>query len=417
VALGRVAPDAEDVAAPLVGMLRDSDPVVRLCAIEALEGMVTHGTTVAPALAQALRDPVLENRLAAMRSLGDLGPEAWAALPALRTELQSPVPGVSAVAGAALAAIGDLPPPAARLRRSFYIYAPGPLPLGRVVVLLTETAWLDAGLASEPPAMLVQRLSRLREAGAAAAVVVSVLGRQLGSADAGTRVRAAWLLGLLGPAASPAVEVLRGRLADRDPAVRESVVRALGLIGPGAGAAVAALTPLLEDEDGRIRLAALFALRRIGAGPASLKALWGRLRSPVAAERAAAAHAICLLGVGSGPVDAFTKALDDPDARVRYWAAEALGRRGPAASVAVPSLLRLLQRERSPGVRVRVVTAVLRILSATLPLRSASGGTKSAGAVAGAMPRSITQGTRPRPAGARNGFSTAAPVFLPGGPN
>jgi HEAT repeat protein len=233
-----------------------------------------------------------------------------------------------------------------------------------MVVLVTESARLDDGLATLGRTELLQSLSLIRpiDGGACA---VSILSQRLQSDDALLRYRAAWLLGLIGPPAHPAVGLLRDRLRDCDLLVRETSIRALGLIGPAAKAAVAELVKQLDDEDGRIRLAALDALKGIGPTPASLPGLAARVRAPSSAERVAAVGAIGLLRGTPDQIATLTKALKDSDPHVRYWATECLGRLGILALGAVPDLCYLLAQEQSSLVQARAVTAITRIVIAT----------------------------------------------------
>ena len=92
--------------------------------------------------------------------------------------------------------------------------------------------------------------------------------------------------------------------------VREAAARSLGLLGSAAEPAIPNLVAALRDEEGRVRWEAAEALGRIG---------------------------------GTTAVPALTNCLHDPDIPARQSAAFALGQIGPEAQEAVPALARALQ--------------------------------------------------------------------------
>ena len=63
--------------------LRDSDPSVRIAAVEAVYGFAEEAAPVVADIGLALSDPAVKVREAAARTLGKIGPGAVAALPAL----------------------------------------------------------------------------------------------------------------------------------------------------------------------------------------------------------------------------------------------------------------------------------------------------------------------------------------------
>jgi hypothetical protein len=99
---------------PLVEVLGDRDPRVRVVAAQALGELRVGADAAVPVLARALSDPDARVRQAAAEALGDLGSAAMPALPALISALQDsdqgPQPGwvvrVRASAAFALAKIG-----------------------------------------------------------------------------------------------------------------------------------------------------------------------------------------------------------------------------------------------------------------------------------------------------------------------
>ncbi|MEG3056095.1 MAG: HEAT repeat domain-containing protein [Methanoculleus sp.] len=80
------------------------------------------------------------------------------------------------------------------------------------------------------------------------------------------------------------------------------------------------------------------------------------LRSGESTGRMAAAEA--LAAIGSIALPDLTEALDDPDPRLRMWAAYTLGMLGDAE--AVPALIQALD-DSDPGVRKWAIAALRRI--------------------------------------------------------
>ena len=109
-------------------------------------------------------------------------------------------------------------------------------------------------------------------------------------------------------------------LEDEEPAVRESAAKILSSIGEPALEAAPALTKMLRDRCSEVRLSAA-------------KALWNITKKPEAVVPALAN----LLTAKMNP------APDDGEVRRRFLQSviEALGRMGPAAEDAVPSLLEI----------------------------------------------------------------------------
>jgi hypothetical protein len=121
-ALAAIQPPATKVAAALVALLNDPDPVVRRDAARALGQLHTEAATVVPALLQAFRAATmlaanppprrtgvthrlgraqgvlvpwvlgLQLQIAVVEALGEFGPEAKDALPLFQTVLQTPAP-------------------------------------------------------------------------------------------------------------------------------------------------------------------------------------------------------------------------------------------------------------------------------------------------------------------------------------
>ncbi len=104
-------------------------------------------------------------------------------------------------------------------------------------------------------------------------------------------------------------------------------------------------SPLLQADEQPVSgvVATLAPAPRVEGGERDLRLLLEALKDPSEERRAAAAHAISLLGDAGAPlVPGLTAALDDPSRAVRASAAWALGNVGSAATRAAPRLRRSL---------------------------------------------------------------------------
>jgi HEAT repeat protein len=187
-------------------------------------------------------------------------------------------------------------------------------------------------------------------------------------------VAAAGALGEIGAAAGSAVGSLAALLRDEEPEVREAAARALGRLGPVAEAAIPALDEALQGRAGLVAVAGLG-----GIGPAAVPALlaafregdcntrvataWGLAQIGPAAQaavaplaealegeeplvRVSAAAALWHIARHPAAVPALARALTlNPDAEVRFRAAQALEEIGQEAKAAVPALVRALRDE------------------------------------------------------------------------
>ena len=149
-----------------------------------------------------------------------------------------------------------------------------------------------------------------------------------------------------------AVPALVEALRDPDAGVRQQAAWALGMIGEEAlGPGPSPLAPLLFDPDPDVRAAAATALGLTGDTQAGIELLLERLQEPGTPADSKRLAAASLGGMEArSAVTALTRLLSDRDARVRRWAAAALGDIGDARSVA--PLGRLLTKDPDPGVRL-----------------------------------------------------------------
>jgi HEAT repeat protein len=137
-------------------------------------------------------------------------------------------------------------------------------------------------------------------------------------------------------------------LEDEEPAVRESAARILSSIGEPAAPAAPALTKMLRDRCSEVRLSAA-------------KALWNITKQPEAVVPTLAN----LLTAKLSP------ATEDAEARRRFLQTviEALGRMGPAAGEAVPSLLKITKDDNR-----LIRESAVRTLQQIAPLAGAKAG-------------------------------------------
>lgn len=366
----------------LVTLLDDARPNVSMAAARILGTLGPTARAAVPPLRKALAGATGEAAVTLAVALGRIQPDDPHSLPVLVRELHA---GMES-SGDAIALLGSV-------GRA----APGVVPAlidvldsnDRIDRLRTREALKRLGRAAVPElACAVERhphqIARQRaaevlgEIGPAADAAVPVLIHVAGDRRSTLRVTAMTALAEIGRAANPAVPALVAGLADINSTVRVAAAQALGVVGPLPGAARDALWHALDDADLDVRLAAAQALSQQGepagrllpvvvplltddkpercqqalrflqtlgpaaevAAPQLVGALrlqgavslgWGGISTvPIVVETLAA--------VGPAAVPALADALWSADPQMRYSAAEALGRIGPAAADAVPAL-------------------------------------------------------------------------------
>ncbi len=200
-----------------------------------------------------------------------------------------------------------------------------------------------------------------------------------------TRRQMAITLGRLGKTARDAVPVLI-ELLDEDPtgehAPRVWAAKALSLFGSHARAATPRLVGILKDVNLPVaeRQGAIEALAQIGgAHPRAIPALVETLNIKPAADTAQAKtdadtlRELAVESIASVGKDAAIAApvlmrfLGDSREPMRRKTATALGRIGPAAQLAIPSLVESLAFDESPAVRDAAETALAEIGTPAIP--------------------------------------------------
>jgi HEAT repeat protein len=178
-----------------------------------------------------------------------------------------------------------------------------------------------------------------------------------GHADAGARQILAWLeapqRGMRAAGIGALVGLLdAGQMAAAAGAgggreIRMAAAWALEALGPAAAAARPALAEALRgDSSTGVRAAAAEALGAMGAaGRGSVPALFDTLGDPSEAVRYTAAQALSRLGPAPEDIPRLVAALDSPDGYVAAFAAWSLGNLRAQARDAVPALVRVLDRD------------------------------------------------------------------------
>jgi HEAT repeat protein len=185
---------------------------------------------------------------------------------------------------------------------------------------------------------------------------VFALTGALDDGDVNVRAAAAIALGRIGPDAKEAVGKLTILLEDSTELIRWTAIIGLGGIGPAAVSAVPSLVHRLQDEAKNLRWAAMLALGSIGREatstvPALVEFLSGQEEGVVGA-------ATTLAKMGETAVPPLIEGMKSDKAHVRWTCAIALGRIGPSAKAAVPSLMTALSDPEQKGLyRVAEVAA------------------------------------------------------------
>lgn len=176
---------------------------------------------------------------------------------------------------------------------------------------------------------------------------------QLKSSDSEERRQAVLVLSHLD--GDSATSALVSALTDKSPAVRALVLAGLGERSDNTIVPLIAAR-LSSEKDAFVRKAAAYALGNFRGGERT-KALIAALRDKDQEVRGAAAVSLGdhadVLAVGPLVVS-----LSDKNAFVRAHAARALGVNGPAASQAVPALVKLLDEDAEAEVKRETATAL-----------------------------------------------------------
>jgi HEAT repeat protein len=327
---------APEVLAPLFAkQLGDADPSVVLPALHTLADMEDVSV---PVLMEALKAP--QSRYWATIALAEIGAEAAPATAALAQLAAEGEVHEQLQAILALAAIGEK------------AAAAGP-------ALIAAVQSPDKSLRF--PAAFA--LGKVRAADADAALEKIVAGE-----DEVLAATAAWALAQIHrgekPFAAAAAARLLKALTATEPAVREGAVAGLSDLSAQLDdnekkKLAATFTGLLTDADPEVGRAAGAALIRLGG--VCVDTLRGKLADP--ALRTNILEVLAGIGPAAKPaLDDLVKELGDPDAEHASEAAVAIAAIGPEAVAAVPALQRLVaDAKATPGLRYSAAYALGRI--------------------------------------------------------
>ncbi|HET7697573.1 MAG TPA: HEAT repeat domain-containing protein [Vicinamibacterales bacterium] len=359
-ALQLLAASELDLTGPLVTLMADPDPGLRMQAALALGERQTAGAV--EALMAALQDPDINVRFHAIEALGRM--RAGDAVDALADLAESDDFFLVFPAVDALARIHDarVVPRLIPLLRRPDITQPVADALGELggaeAVAPLAAVVNETGHAAPVARALARIYERYEEHYAGGALIVSELQaaiapsgaqRLLDAVDAASADDLPGLVTVLGWLRGPAVERALARLLGQ-PTVRSAVIEAIARREASAGI-VDTLVEQLRADDADVRLAAIAALGRIGdrrAAPA-LAATLDRPRR----EIVAAASALARIGDPSS-FEALLPLLSHQDAAVRQAAIGALNSLGhPAMASRVAALLSSPDpRTRESAVRI-----------------------------------------------------------------
>jgi HEAT repeat protein len=226
------------------------------------------------------------------------------------------------------------------------------------------------------------REAAARAIGQLGPTAVPTIAKMLGNPDKYVRRHAVWALGKLGPQAAPALPDLCRALRDSDPRTASGAAQALGELGPAGASAVPDLAEAMRGTNVVLCRLAAKALSQIGAPAFSTLLVHLTHHDPFV--KGEAAMAVGWMGPSAAPAvtslvgilcmcppTTATRPAVEPKSEsssveeippgpvdtARIAAATALGRIGPAARDAVPSLVKY-ENDGCPGVKSAVVQAL-----------------------------------------------------------
>ena len=344
--LEKLGPAARDALPALRRALKDKDEFARWHAVRALGAIGPDAAEAIPDMIPLLKDHKADVRLAGSKPLFDLGSK-WCIARVTAHALGEIRAGPEKVIPALVEALRDddhrVRQTAAESLARYLPEAKSALPRLTAMLLQENKAVVRAAAAMALAAFAEQA----EEAGPA-------LVEALGDREPWVAWEAAKALGRLGAAGRKALPRLKEVLSGDSPELRRSAAWALGELGPHAADAVEALTQAVrvgagERKGGAARAAAMQALGRVEAplqqaGPALAAAL------TTDADPDARRWGAIALGQYGPAAQAFVGDLvcgmSDKDDLVRGAAVEAVGRIGPGAARAVPSLMSVLADDR-----------------------------------------------------------------------
>jgi HEAT repeat protein len=212
-------------------------------------------------------------------------------------------------------------------------------------------AAVSEALGSDQLPVRVAAADVLREMGPRTVKAVPALAKAVGDENRWVRSFACNALANIGPPAAPAVDALLAVVRHKDPYTRRHAVEALGRIGPAAWKAVPALQQRAADEAEKddVREAAVEALYQVNLAqiekqalakaPQEIRDLAERVRGTDQYEAVPAAQTLGRKGPGARlAVPSLALALGNSNKWIREAAARALGEIGREAKVVRPAV-------------------------------------------------------------------------------
>jgi HEAT repeat protein/uncharacterized Zn finger protein (UPF0148 family) len=312
-ALGMIGPDAHDAVSSLVRLLGDGEVHVRVSAAQALADIDENHKGLVEILVAGLEDRAASAavRRRAAATLGNLRTKNPKAIDALENALDDVDASVRLKAVFALGSIGELksvPKFQAAMRD----------PEARVRIVAAHALWLWGKQTKGIPVLIDILKDRVAEVRANSALVLEKIARD--AKDAEPAVAAA---------VKEAVVPLGLALSDEDGGVRARAAEALYHIGPNAADALSHLRQALKSADPSLRTLAAYALSgmRTEARPAATE-----LRFAVDHE--------------------------EEDSGVRLFAARALWACEEKLETLLPTIMRILRKEKDAGHRARAAATL-----------------------------------------------------------
>ncbi|MSR57705.1 MAG: HEAT repeat domain-containing protein [Planctomycetaceae bacterium] len=357
-ALGEIGPPA---VAALTDIVQNpaSDALVASRAASALGLIGGEAAPAVTALTAALGSKSDKLQEQAARALGAIGPASKPAVPALKGLLASKLPSVRANAADALGMLGKIGAPAvpeltkaladsdATVRREAAqaLASIGPAAKSAVPALLKA-------LHDDQGAVTVNAAEALGRIGPdAVPALIEALK------DEKSRSLVVLILTNLGPDAKQATVALLGLLKDKNVEVRREALIALAQIGPSAEAAIPQLLAELKNEKSETRPGAAYALIKIGAKKEVVPILAKTIQDPNnKLLREVSAWGLITLEPGNADyvkmalplmIDGLSHEWD----LVRLESVTALSSLEAGAKLAVPELVKLLDNEKNPRIR------------------------------------------------------------------
>lgn len=375
--VSHIHPGVEDAAPVVRGYLDLAEGTAAIAIAEALATIAPDDPAYLPVLVTGLLDERGSVREAAAHSLTVVGRDAQGVVPALAEWLRCTGdpsdPAIDRSAVEALTRIGAPAVPALaraidketdwRVRRTAaeILGRIGPAGGGAATAALIHAAAAQRTAVRQAAIVAIGKLGRV------ANPAVPVLVAALDEADDTDRRAAAEALGMVGPLPETARQALLAALHDSEFDVRVAAAHALARHGERAGTLLPVLLPLVSDAAPDLCQDALRAIQTLGPdadaavprliGALSLDGMVAMGFAGTATDLSVTASVVVetLAAIGPSAVPALIDALWSADPEVRWLAADALGRIGPPAVVAVPALRDRLNDRGTVGVLVGCV--------------------------------------------------------------